>query len=249
MMNRLFIATFILCFSLLSSVHGKDYKASLFGIKSDGVTLNTGSIQTAIDFISEEGGGRLVFYVGRYLTGSIELKSNVTIHLEEGAVLVAVPSIYDYYSNGAFRALLYGIDQKSISVTGKGVIMGNGRSMINSRDEQKKKGYLPQNLKDELPGLVQFVNCDSIVLSGIILTDGSGDVISVEESRNVSMDGLTVKKKGLPGYGMMLSGNNQLSLSNSYFETVGKELKITGKNPHLRIEDTKNAIGEPLQYP
>lgn len=50
----------------------------MFGIKSDGVTLNTRSIQRAVDYISEQGGGRLIFYVGRYLTGSIELKSNVT---------------------------------------------------------------------------------------------------------------------------------------------------------------------------
>ena len=57
----------------------KDYYASTFGIKSNGTTMNTTSIQKAIDFISEEGGGKLIFKVGRYLTGSIELKDNVTI--------------------------------------------------------------------------------------------------------------------------------------------------------------------------
>lgn len=66
----------------------KDYNASLFGIKSNGTTLNTSSIQKAIDYIHSEGGGRLVFYVGRYLTGSINLRSNVTIQLNEGAVLL-----------------------------------------------------------------------------------------------------------------------------------------------------------------
>ncbi|HNY58327.1 MAG TPA: glycoside hydrolase, partial [Bacteroidales bacterium] len=68
-------------------LHSKDYNASMFGAKSNGTTLNTNSIQKGIDYISENGGGRLVFYVGRYLTGSIYLKSNVTIHLEEGAIL------------------------------------------------------------------------------------------------------------------------------------------------------------------
>ncbi|MCQ5300121.1 glycoside hydrolase family 28 protein, partial [Blautia wexlerae] len=58
--------------------------------------MNTRSIQKAIDFISESGGGRLVFTVGRYLTGSIHLKSNVTIHLGEGAVLVGSTNPYDY---------------------------------------------------------------------------------------------------------------------------------------------------------
>ena len=57
----------------------KDYPASMFGIKSNGEVMNTNSIQKAIDYISENGGGRLVFKVGRYLTGTIHLKSNVTI--------------------------------------------------------------------------------------------------------------------------------------------------------------------------
>ena len=59
------------------------YYASKFGIRSDGVTMNTRSIQFAIDWIAEQGGGTLRFWVGRYLTGSIHLKSNVTIELME----------------------------------------------------------------------------------------------------------------------------------------------------------------------
>ncbi|MBY5959527.1 hypothetical protein KUV50_15350 [Membranicola marinus] len=249
MMIRIFIFTIVLCFNWGLSVQGKDYKASLFGIKSDGITLNTGSIQTAIDFISQEGGGRLVFYVGRYLTGSIELKSNVTIHLEEGAVLVGVPSIYDYYSAGNFRSLLYSKDQANISVTGKGVIMGNGRSLIKSRNEQKKNGYLPSNSKDGLPGLVQFVNCDSVVLTGIILTESGGDVVSVHGSNHVNIAGLTIKNKGYSARGMTLSGNRHIALTNSYFETDGIELEFLSKNQDLRIDDTKNEFGEILKRP
>jgi polygalacturonase len=64
-------------------LQAKDYNASMFGAKSNGTTLNTSSIQKGIDYISENGGGRLVFYVGRYLTGTIYLKSNVTIHRQE----------------------------------------------------------------------------------------------------------------------------------------------------------------------
>src|SRR6476620_4003599 len=79
-----------------SSVSAKDYPVSLFGIYSDGVTLNTRSIQFAIDYINKEGGGRLIFDVGRFLTGSIHLKSNVTLHLLEGAVIVGSLNPLDY---------------------------------------------------------------------------------------------------------------------------------------------------------
>ena len=73
----------------VSPVSAKEYKAALFGVKSDGTTNNTRSIQKAVDFISENGGGELAFYVGRYLTGTIHLKSNVTIVIKEGAALMA----------------------------------------------------------------------------------------------------------------------------------------------------------------
>ena len=83
--NKLF-ASVIGLLVFVAGLSAKDYQVAMFGIKSDGVTLNTRSIQRAVDYISEQGGGRLIFYVGRYLTGSIELKSNVTICIEEGAV-------------------------------------------------------------------------------------------------------------------------------------------------------------------
>jgi hypothetical protein len=72
------------------------YKASRFGCKSNGTTLNTNSIQHAIDYIAQQGGGTLVFEVGRYLTGSIHLRPGVNIQLNEGAILVASPNIHDY---------------------------------------------------------------------------------------------------------------------------------------------------------
>src|SRR6218665_1065532 len=86
---------FLLLFASFSMC-AKDYRASLFGINSDGKTLNTTSIQFAINYINANGGGRLVFNVGRYLTGTINLKSNVTLHFDEGAVLLGSVNPFDY---------------------------------------------------------------------------------------------------------------------------------------------------------
>lgn len=109
----------LLCATLLAltsiSAMAKDYQAVAFGVKSDGVTNNTRSIQHAIDYISAQGGGRLVFYVGRYLTGSIELKSGVTLVIHEGAVLVASPSVYDHKGSPR-RALIHAQGQHDIAI-------------------------------------------------------------------------------------------------------------------------------------
>ena len=113
--NKLF-ASVIGLLVFVAGLSAKDYQVAMFGIKSDGVTLNTRSIQRAVDYISEQGGGRLIFYVGRYLTGSIELKSNVTIRIEEGAVLVSVPSVYDFKWVGGCNAIIYADKQKNIGI-------------------------------------------------------------------------------------------------------------------------------------
>src|SRR5215831_10318780 len=121
---RKYFFTITVCFWFFQS-SAKDYPASFFGIYSDGVTLNTRSIQFAIDYIQKEGGGRLVFDVGRFLTGSIHLKSNVTLHLREGAVIVGSLNPLDYDQQG-FTALVLSDGQQNISITGDGVIDGQG---------------------------------------------------------------------------------------------------------------------------
>lgn len=118
----------------------QEHKATVWGAKSDGITDNTGSIQRAVDFISENGGGTLVFYVGRYVTGAIELKPNVTIRLEEAAVLVASNNIYTY--KGA-PALLWAQDGVDASVEGKGVVELRSSSLEENIADQKSKGHLP----------------------------------------------------------------------------------------------------------
>src|SRR5687767_11405489 len=108
---RMHLLVILLCVQSLQG-NAKDYPVSLFGIHSDGVTLNTRSIQFAIDYIQQRGGGRLVFDVGRFLTGTIHLKSNTTLHLLEGAVLLGALNPLDY-DRKIYTALILAHDQKN----------------------------------------------------------------------------------------------------------------------------------------
>ena len=128
------------------SAQAKIYQASSFGIKSDGVTLNTRSIQAGIDFISSHGGGVLEISVGRYLTGSIFMKSNVELRLLEGAVLVGSTNPYDYEMVEGNYGLLLAKGQTNIAVTVKGVIDGRGADLpgpsgIPRRHDQVRQGH------------------------------------------------------------------------------------------------------------
>ena len=98
------------------------YKASRFGCKSNGTTINTTSIQRAIDYIASHGGGTLVFEVGRYLTGSIHLRQGVNIQLNEGAILVASPNIHDYDTVDGVPTLIIGSPDGQSRICGLGFV-------------------------------------------------------------------------------------------------------------------------------
>ncbi len=101
-----------------------------YGATGDGVTLCTSAIQRAIDELSDQGGGRIVFPKGVWLTGPLELKSNVNLHLERNAVIYFSPdkSLYvdSFHVAGRFLPCIRANRATNISITGEGIIDGNG---------------------------------------------------------------------------------------------------------------------------
>lgn len=186
----------ILCLlvEMVVPVWAKDYQMTMFGIKSDGTTMNTRSIQKAIDFISENGGGRLVFTVGRYLTGSIHLKSNVTIHLGEGAVLVGSTNPYDYDMElKAWYGLILANKQNNIGITGKGVIDGRGRELANNFINQVYSGVIKDKLQlgrvANRPKLVYFRECKNVEIKGVTMMYNPQNQKSRFQKRKIKKNG------------------------------------------------------------
>jgi len=71
-----------------------------YGAVGDGKFLNTAAIQKTIDEVAESGGGKVTIPTGTFLSGSIVLKSNITLYLEQGAKLVASKDYNDFVSTG-----------------------------------------------------------------------------------------------------------------------------------------------------
>lgn len=88
--------------------------------------------QEAIDAAAKAGGGRVVVPKGRHPVGGLELRSNVELHLEEGAVLEALVGLEHYRrvtlpcSEGVWSAILMGLNVTNVALTGKGTVFGNG---------------------------------------------------------------------------------------------------------------------------
>jgi polygalacturonase len=106
-----------------------------YGAISDGTTLNTKSINEAISTCSEKGGGVVVVPGGLWLTGPLEMKSNVNLHLEQNAILLftadfnqysLVEGVYEGRRSARNQSPIYGNDLINIAITGNGIIDGNG---------------------------------------------------------------------------------------------------------------------------
>jgi polygalacturonase len=119
------------------SAEAKTVTMTQAGAVADGKTLNTAVIAKTIAELALEGGGTLFFPAGTYLTGPIELKSNITLDLESGAEL-SFSDDFDQYLPfvemrfegvvmKSFHPLLYAYQAENITIKGRGVLNGNGR--------------------------------------------------------------------------------------------------------------------------
>lgn len=126
------------------------------GAASDGMKLNTELINNTIERLAEGGGGTLYFPAGTYLTGSIRLKSNITVHLEAGATLKFsdnfdhylpfVEMRYEGVMMKSFKPLIYAVDAENITIKGEGTLDGQGKAwwteffkvLVDLRDNGKR---------------------------------------------------------------------------------------------------------------
>ena len=121
--------------------HVGAYDVRTYGAKGDGRTLDTRSIQRAIQNAHAAGGGRVLFPPGTYVSGTIELLSNVTLELEAGSVLLGSSNLADYGSisqygfaheygknstgEGERVGIIVARNVENIAIVGQGAIDGN----------------------------------------------------------------------------------------------------------------------------
>jgi polygalacturonase len=195
-MNKKIFLAWVFGACCTAQAAAEDYNASLFGVKSNGTTLNTRSIQKAIDHISEKGGGTLHFYVGRYLTGTLFLKSNVTIHLHEGAILLGSTNPYDYDEVTRMPTFIGAYRAENIAIIGQGVIDGQGRELCYSYLDQQQKGIIPDRMGYDRPGYrpqgVYLRECKNVTVKGITIKSAAGWTFEPDQCEDMLIDSVTV---------------------------------------------------------
>ena len=133
-----------------------------FGAVGDGVTLNTKAFEKAIAALEKKGGGHLVVPAGVWLTGPIVLKSNIDLHLEVGAVIQfsgdealypVIQTSFEGLDTRRCQSPLSANGAENISITGKGVIDGNGQFWRPVKKGKMSEGQWKEVL--ERPGGVE----------------------------------------------------------------------------------------------
>ncbi len=172
-MNRSILLTILILIS--SSTFSRKYNVLDFGAVADGKTVNTDAINKAVDACSQTG-GIVVFPAGDYVTGTIFLKSNVTLQLQKGATILGSTSMTDYppnvpdykfYRQGKIlRALIYAENCENIGIEGEGMINGRGGSIIKD-DGKSVKTY------GERPHVIWMVRSKHIRIEDISLRNSA----------------------------------------------------------------------------
>jgi len=164
-----------------------------FGAIGDGITLDTIALQNAIDAAAARGGGKVYLPAGRYLTGALFFHDNISLDLDPGAVLLGSQNPADYpvapYRwEGAeqltYSPLLAGSGLKNISITGRGIIDGQGGPWWRAFEEN--------SLAYPRPRLIGFTDCQNILVEGVTLTNSPAWTVNPVRCENVNVRGVTI---------------------------------------------------------
>lgn len=156
-----------------------------YGAAGDGKTLDTEAINRAIEACSAAGSGQVRFPPGKYLSGTVRLKSGVTLKLEAGSRLVGTTDLDQYQQftppQGTFearlgrwhRALVLGEGVENVTLTGHGVIDGN--KVFDPKGEEKMRG----------PHTILIGKCKNVAIRDVTVVDSANYAIMIQWSEEV----------------------------------------------------------------
>ncbi|MBO2011175.1 glycoside hydrolase family 28 protein [Siccationidurans soli] len=194
------------------------FAAAKYGAVGDGTTFNTQALQKAIDAAARKG-GVVTLAPGRYLTGSLFLKKGVELHLEKGMTLLGSQNLSDYphimtrvagIEMKWPAALLNVLDQDNVAITGEGTVDGQGQPFWDKywtmRKEYEAKGLRwIVDYDAQRPRLLLMSNASNVTLQGLTLQRSGFWTVHVLYSKNVTVDGITVRNN-LGGHGPSTDG-------------------------------------------
>ena len=174
------------------------YNVRDHGAKGDGKTLDTKAIQAAIDKCFNEKGGTVLIPAGDFLCGTLELKSNVTLHITASGKLLGSPKREDYTAgkgvppgNGNI-VFLFAVNAQNISIAGKGTVDGNGLAFYNGKGDNTGPGQNGVGGNFDRPHLFIFYQCDNLFLQNTFFKASAYHCVRILKCKQVHIDGIKI---------------------------------------------------------
>ena len=209
------------------------FNVHAYGAVGDGKVLDTKAIQAAINACAENGGGRVVIAGGTFRSGTLVLKSHVTLEIEAGATLLGSTNLADYPVNipaaRSFtdkytdKSLIYVEKQQDIAIMGRGVIKGQGQDRAFQRKPMKDRPYL-----------IRVIECRNVSVRDVTLQDSPMWVQHYLACEGVLIDGITVHSLvNANNDGIDIDGCEKVRIANCNIESGddGICLKSTSQRP------------------
>jgi polygalacturonase len=163
------------------------------GLVADGKTLNTAALQQAIDACSAAGGGTVRLGAGRYLTGTLQLRSGVTLRLDADATLLGSPDAADYRNLDPFTdgsgnpmgyALIVAVDAERVGLVGEGTVDGQGPQL-----KARQNPFIVR------PFLVRWVRCRDVTVRGIHLANPGAWTLNFSRTKQAVVEDVTIRSR------------------------------------------------------
>ena len=186
-------------FTALAIFAATTFNVQDYGAVGDGMTLNTVAIQKTIDEAAKLG-GKVEIPAGKFLTGTLHLRSNVELHLDQDAVLLGSSKRKDY-EKVVWHCLLSADKIHDIKITGEGTIDGQGAELAKDvlhmveTGEVKipPKGWRPSEL--DRPEIIEMNSCKNVDVTGVTIKNSCCWVQTYRDCENLFINEVKVESR------------------------------------------------------
>lgn len=244
-----FPALFLFFIAFVNAQNPNYFSVQQFGAKGQMDVPVTKNIQQAIDKCAETGGGVIYFPPGNYLMGRIELKDNITLHLEAGAIIWASHDTNDYKSNNAMKksyesgempsgdvpVLIYANKAKNISIEGKGAINGRGQrtfeplkivdSFTKDETENARKAGINLKMYYKVPPFTNMIildDCENVSIQDVSLIESTSWTLHFKWCKKVHVERIYIEsslESGVNADGIDVDGCKDVLIDNCIVKT------------------------------